>query len=113
MIGHADACHIDMSRFKGNLSPTSNASLNTSNIEGSSNYPTISTKSAFKETERSKVHFRNAEVAPEKDDIISLYGTPKEEMMSGVNMDAYGDDAEDGASEQGKNYCCSIFILEI
>ena len=108
MIGHSDACHIDMSRFKYNLSPTSLSSINTyenakkPNIEETSNCPSTSIQSTFKDSERSKVHFCNSGSIPEKDDIISLYGTPKEEM--GVNTDGYDEEDGDDLSHQGKKH---------
>lgn len=56
-----------------------------------------------KDTEKNKVHFSNASNGPEKDDIISLYGTPKEEMLPGVSADGYRAEDEESLSHKGKN----------
>ena len=57
-----------------------------------------------KDTEKNKVHFSNASNGPEKDDIISLYGTPKEEMLPGVSADGYRAEDEESLSHKGKLY---------
>ena len=73
------------------------------NVEEESNYQSNSIPSTFKDTEKNKVHFSNAGGSPpEKDDIISLYGTPKEEIIPGVHSDGYGAEDEDDLSNKGK-----------
>ena len=116
--GNTDACHIDMSRLKYQFSPPSLSSINAhdqtikkSVSEDQSNCAQINTNQAmYKDTEKNKVHFSNAGGPPEKEDIISLYGTPKEEIIPGVNTDGYGAEDEDELSHKGNN-CIPIISL--
>ena len=111
MNGNTDACHIDMSRLKYQFSPPSLSSINAQDqtikknlSEEQSNCAQINTNQTMvKETEKNKVHFSNAGSAPEKEDIISLFGTPKEEIIPGVNTDGYGAEDEDELSHKGDN----------
>ena len=66
-----------------------------------------------KDTEKNKVHFSNASNGPEKEDIISLYGTPKEEMLPGVNADGYRAEDEESLSHKGKLYWILEMLLNI
>ena len=87
--GNTDACHIDMSRLKYQFSPPSLSSINTHDQTNKKSMGEDQTNCALsnsnqtmiKDTEKNKVHFSNAGGAPEKEDIISLYGTPKEEIV--------------------------------
>ena len=107
MNGHSDACHIDMSRSKYQFSPTSLTAMNLqeatrkSTSENQSNCPLNAVQSMNKDSENHRVHFSNAGTVPEKEDIISLYGTPKEEMIPGVNSDGYSAENEDDLSYKG------------
>ena len=119
MNGNTDACHIDMSRLKYQFSPPSLSSINAhdqtikkSVSEDHSNCAQINTNQAmYKDTEKNKVHFSNAGGPPEKEDIISLYGTPKEEIIPGVNTDGYGAEDEDELSHKGNNCTSDITLL--
>ena len=100
-----DACHIDMSRFKNQFSPKSVSSMNAHESMLRNNFgPSSSNPMNSKDTEKNKVHFSNASNGPEKDDIISLYGTPKEEMLPGVSADGYRAEDEESLSHKGKLY---------
>jgi len=115
--GHSDACHIDMSRSKYQFSPTSLTMMNVQEAirkgtsETQSNCPSNSVPSMNKDSENHHVHFSNAGAVPEKEDIISLYGTPKEEMIPGGNSDGYNAENEDNFSYKGNTlpyniHCC-------
>ena len=107
-----------MSRLKYQFSPPSLSSINAhdqtikkSVSEDQSNCAQINTNQAmYKDTEKNKVHFSNAGGPQEKEDIISLYGTPKEEIIPGVNTDGYGAEDEDELSHKGNN-CIPIISL--
>ena len=109
MNGNTDACHIDMSRLKYQFSPPSLSSINAHDQTIKKNMAEDQTNCALsnsnqtmiKDTEKNKVHFSNAGTVPEKEDIISLYGTPKEEMIPGVNSDGYSGENEDDLSYKG------------
>ena len=113
--GNTDACHIDMSRLKYQFSPTSLSSINAQDqtikknvVDDQSNCPLNSNLAMSKDTEKNKVHFSNAGGAPEKEDIISLYGTPKEEIVPGVNTDGYGAEDEDELSHKGESLISNV-----
>ena len=107
-----DACHIDMSRFKTQFSPTSVSSMNAHESMLRNNYGLSSSNPMnSKDTEKNKVHFSNASNGPEKDDIISLYGTPKEEMLPGVSADGYRAEDEESLSHKGKLYLILKMLL--
>ena len=115
MNGNTDACHIDMSRLKYQFSPTSLSSINAQDqtikknvVDDQSNCPLNSNLAMSKDTEKNKVHFSNAGGAPEKEDIISLYGTPKEEIVPGVNTDGYGAEDEDELSHKGESLISNV-----
>ena len=120
MNGNTDAsCHIDMSRLKYQFSPTSLSSINAQHgqtikknvvVDDQSNCPLNSNLAMSKDTEKEPhVHFSNAgNAGTEKEDIISLYGTPKEEIIPGVNTDGYGAEDEDELSMKGDN---SILVM--
>ena len=117
--GHSDACHIDMSRSKYQFSSTPlttmnvNEAIKKSTSENQSNCPSNSVPSMNKDSENHHVHFSNAGAVPEKEDIISLYGTPKEEMIPGASSDGYNAENEDNLSYKGNTFVhkCTAVLM--